>query len=77
MATADTMYTLHRSYQVPDVTITVDDPTYIYVPARGYSSRLIVFDINDNAIGTIDTRTLGHENVKAWMAATNWYDGGY
>ena len=73
----DEANTMHGRYQVPDKEIKVIDPSHVYVPARGYSAGLIVFDLNDHPIGWIDTRTLGYENAKAWMLATMWRDGGY
>ena len=57
---------------VPDVRIKVDKPEYVYHPLRGYSGSLAVFDIDDRCIGWIDTRTLGYENAKAWMAGTRY-----
>jgi len=70
-------YTQNRDVFVPDRKITKPSPVFIYVPVRGYSSHLIVFDIHDRCIGWIDTRTLGYENAKEWIKATGWRDMGY
>lgn len=70
-------YTANRRIMIPEIMTTKDDPTYVYVPLRGHAYVLAVFDLEDECIGFIRSSTLGHDSVKAWMAATNWIDGGY
>jgi len=70
-------YTANHRINVPENRIAIDKSEYVYVPLRGFSAILAVFDINDSCIGWIDTRTLGHESAIEWMQATNWIDGGY
>ena len=72
-----TAYTLNREIFIPEHEIKKDSSSYIYVPLRGYSAMLAVYDINDRVIGWIDTRTLGYENVGAWIKGEKWIDGGY
>lgn len=52
---------------VPDVKIVEDRDEYAYEPLRGYSASLAVVD-DGRCIGWIDTRTLGYEDAKSWMA---------
>jgi len=73
----DSAWTANRQIFIPDRQIKRDDPEYVYVPLRGYSASLAVFDLDDRVIGWIDTRTLGYESAKEWMRATNWRDQGY
>lgn len=73
----DIAYTANKRIELPDIQITRDKFEYNYVPLRGYSACLAVFDIDDKCIGWIDTRTLGYENVKEWMDKTKWVDTGY
>lgn len=61
-----------REIFVPDVQIQNDDPTYAYLPLNGYSASLAVFDVDDNVIGWIDTRTLGYESAREWMVANKY-----
>jgi hypothetical protein len=70
-------YTQNHSIFMPEVKIETHDASYVYVPLRGYCSLLAVFDIQDNCIGWIDTRTLGYETAKDWIVGTNWIDQGY
>jgi len=70
-------YTQNRHVFVPDRKITKPSHVFNYVPVRGYSAHLLVFDIHDRCIGWIDTRTLGYENAKEWIKATGWRDQGY
>jgi hypothetical protein len=76
-AKGDWAHTANQQIFIPDRQIKTDKAEYVYVPVRGYAGSLAVFDINDKVIGWIDTRTLGHENVREWMRATNWRDTGY
>lgn len=72
-------WTTHHRVYVPERRITTRDSRHVYVPLRGYSSHLAVFvrqGREHKCIGWIDTRTLGHETAKAWMAATDWKDQG-
>jgi hypothetical protein len=71
----ETVYTTNRSVQMPANRIDVPDPAYVYVPLRGYSASLAVFQ-NGRCVGWIDTRKLGYENAKAWVAGTGWIDQG-
>lgn len=64
-----TEYTGDAPVFVPDVEIKQDDPSYVYAAQRGYSGTLAVFNLEDECIGWIDTRTLGFETARAWMDA--------
>lgn len=70
-------YTSNREINIPDIEIKENNTQHVYVPLRGYSASLAVFDIDDNLIGWIDTRTLGFENAKEYMSGTGWRDQGY
>jgi hypothetical protein len=76
-ARGDWAYTANGQIFVPDFEILEDDPSYIYVPLRGYSASLAVFDIKDKCIGWVNSRTLGYESAKDWMRGTKWIDQGY
>lgn len=73
----DVAYTATREIHIPHVKIGVDDPTYVYVPCRGYSATMAVFDTEDKCVGWIHIHTLGYNSVDEWMKATNWIDQGY
>ena len=73
----DMVYTTNKTYSMPECELLIPMPHYVYVPLRGYSSLLAVFDFGDECIGWIATDTLGYPDVKAWMHGTNWIDGGY
>lgn len=75
--TYDTCHTLNRQIQLPDVQITCDQASHIYVPLRGHPHTLAVFDLEDRPIGWIKCETLGYNSVDEWMKATKWVDGGY
>jgi hypothetical protein len=70
----DRVYTQHGEVLMPDHKVVEDKSEYNYEPLRGYSACLAVFDIDDNCIGWIDTRTLGYESAKEWCKATKWID---
>jgi len=72
----ETVYTQNNRYQMPDVEIKKDDSSYVYVPLRGTSATLAVFDINDKLIGWINTETLGYPDAKSWIAGEKWIDQG-
>ena len=65
---AETVYLEHGKVLMPSKKITVVDPDHRYEAARGYSASLVVFDKSGKCIGWIDTRTLGFETAKEWMA---------
>lgn len=73
----DFAYTQNRQIFIPDRKITTDDPSYVYVPLRGYCGSLAVFDIDDRCVGWIPIDVLGYPDVKTWMEKTGWRDGGY
>ena len=70
-------YTISRKILVPDHQILEDKPEYVYVPLRGYSVTLAVFDLMGQCIGWINVDKLGYPNVKTWMQETKWIDQGY
>lgn len=70
-------WTANRRIWIPEVKITEDDPTAVYVPLRGCSGSLAVFNLEDVCIGWLPIEVLGFPSVKEWMAATGWRDGGY
>lgn len=70
-------YTVNNAIRIPENQVKEDKPEYVYVPLRGYSASLAVFDISDACIGWIDTRTLGYESAAEWIKATKWRDQGY
>ena len=57
------------SYVCPDKEIKKPNSSYVYVPTRGFSGSLTVFNKSNRCVGWIDTRSLGFPNAKAWMAA--------
>lgn len=73
----ETAYTATQTIHLPDVEVDQDDPSYIYVPLRGYSSVMAVFDQSDECIGWILSERLGYPTVKDWIKATGWIDQGY
>jgi hypothetical protein len=55
------------SYYCPDRELKRVPAGALLVPTRGFSANLSVFTKSHRCIGWIDTRSLGYENVKAWM----------
>lgn len=56
-----------RSYVCPDVELKKPERGFIYMPTRGFSDSLTVFDDRAECIGWISSRTLGYESVRDWM----------
>lgn len=73
----DDAYTQNGCISIPDREITKDLKGYIYVPLKGYSKTLAVFDEDDVCIGWILAETLGYSSANAWMKDTKWVDQGY
>jgi hypothetical protein len=63
-----------RSYACPDVDLKTPEPGYIYMPTRGFSDSLTVFDSGGRCVGWIGARTLGYESVRDWMDDHQWQD---
>jgi hypothetical protein len=60
---------------IPDVRITIDDPTYCYRPCRGYCSTVAVEDINEKIIGWMHYTDLPggpYRDVTDWMEKTKY-----
>jgi len=60
-------YTATGSVYVPEKKIETIDSKHRYEALRGYSASLAVFD-GARCVGWIDTRALGYETAKDWLA---------
>lgn len=71
MSAVHTAWLAGHSFTLPDQKITIVDPTHVYEPMRGTSASLAVFTDSslETCIGWIDTRTLGFDTAKDWIAA--------
>jgi hypothetical protein len=55
----NTCHTQNKSIFLPDIEIKEDKPEYVYVPLRGDSASLAVFNLDDRCIGWINSSNLG------------------
>jgi len=69
MPAATIAHLADRSIMLPETKVTHADPSHVYEPMRGFGAHLAVFDADGRPIGYIDTRTLGYETARDWLAA--------